>query len=298
MKRSSLERYGVKSIVDSQVHIWAADTPQRPWPKKGDEGNPHKPYPVNAEAMLLQMDLAGVQRAIIVPPSWPGLRNELALEAAEMYPDRFAVMGRLDVSDPASRGRMASWRVQPGMLGIRLFFSPRKPEECDGLRRGDFNWVWEEAEIAGIPITIMLPALADAPQILDSIAGAHPELKLCVDHLNTYLGEKNGLTETVPKLMPLAKHPNIALKASCLPRISNELYPFSDVHDTIKMCFDTFGPKRVFWGSDITHLPCSYCEAIKLFIENLPWLKGNDLEWVMGRGACEWFGWPLESDLC
>jgi hypothetical protein len=23
------------------------------------------------------------------------------------------------------------------------------------------------------------------------------------------------------------------------------------------------------------------------------WLKGEDLEWVMGRGVCEWLGWPL-----
>jgi hypothetical protein len=25
----------------------------------------------------------------------------------------------------------------------------------------------------------------------------------------------------------------------------------------------------------------------------LPWLKGEDLDWVMGRGICEWLGWPL-----
>ena len=27
-----------------------------------------------------------------------------------------------------------------------------------------------------------------------------------------------------------------------------------------------------------------------LFTEYLPWLKGEDLEWVMGRGVCEWPG--------
>ena len=30
-----------------------------------------------------------------------------------------------------------------------------------------------------------------------------------------------------------------------------------------------------------------------MFTEELPWLKGEDLEWVMGRGVCEWIGWKL-----
>jgi hypothetical protein len=28
-----------------------------------------------------------------------------------------------------------------------------------------------------------------------------------------------------------------------------------------------------------------------MFTEELPWLAGNDLEWVMGRGICAWIGW-------
>jgi len=28
-----------------------------------------------------------------------------------------------------------------------------------------------------------------------------------------------------------------------------------------------------------------------MFTEEMPWLKGEDLEWVMGRGICEWIGW-------
>ena len=24
-----------------------------------------------------------------------------------------------------------------------------------------------------------------------------------------------------------------------------------------------------------------------------PWPPGEDLAWVMGRGVCEWLGWPL-----
>jgi hypothetical protein len=66
------------------------------------------------------MDLAGVRRAVLVPPSWEGDRNDVALEAAGAYPDRFAVMGRFALQDPASRALIDGWTTQPGMLGLRL----------------------------------------------------------------------------------------------------------------------------------------------------------------------------------
>src|SRR4030095_7351742 len=59
------------NIVDSQVHIWGPDTPQRPWPP-GRATEAQKPYPISQETLLFQMDLAGVRRMVLVPPSWEG----------------------------------------------------------------------------------------------------------------------------------------------------------------------------------------------------------------------------------
>jgi hypothetical protein len=28
-----------------------------------------------------------------------------------------------------------------------------------------------------------------------------------------------------------------------------------------------------------------------MFTEEMPWLGGDDLDWVMGRGVCDWIGW-------
>jgi hypothetical protein len=32
-----------------------------------------------------------------------------------------------------------------------------------------------------------------------------------------------------------------------------------------------------------------------MFTEELPWLKGRDLELVMGRAVCDWLGWKIPS---
>jgi predicted TIM-barrel fold metal-dependent hydrolase len=106
-------------------------------------------------------------------------------------------------------------------------------------------------------------------------------------------GQARKVFEELPAVCALARHPNIAVKASGMPSLSAEPYPFRDLHGAIRQLVDAFGPRRVFWGTDLTRMPCTYYECITLFTEHLPWLKGEDLEWVMGRGVCEWLGWPL-----
>ena len=63
---------------------------------------PQLPEPFTIERLMPMMDEAGVDRAVIVPPSWPGDRNDYALEAVKRYPNRFRVMGRIPLQDPKS----------------------------------------------------------------------------------------------------------------------------------------------------------------------------------------------------
>jgi L-fuconolactonase len=275
-------------IADSQVHLWAADTPDRPWPP-GWAAQAQKPYPVTKEALLFQMDLAGVSRIVIVPPSWEGDRNELALEAARLYPDRFAVMGRLALEKPESRALVPDWKKQPGMLGMRFTF--RTDLQRPWLTDGTADWLWPAAEKAGIPLMVLVPGSLD---VLARIAERHPGLRLTIDHVGLLrISRGPAVFEELPKVCALAKYPNVAVKASGVPSLSAEIYPFRDVHEPMRRLFDAYGPKRMFWGTDLTRMPCSYCECIDLFTKEMPWLKGDDLEGVMGRGVCEWLGWPL-----
>src|SRR6185437_2328256 len=106
-------------IVDAQVHLWKANTPDRPWlPNRVAQ----LPEPFTIERLVPLMDEAGVDRVVVVPPSWPGDRNDYALEAARRYPDRFPVMGRIPLKNPASATLLPKWKEQPGMLGVRLTF--------------------------------------------------------------------------------------------------------------------------------------------------------------------------------
>jgi predicted TIM-barrel fold metal-dependent hydrolase len=277
-------------IVDSQVHLWGADSPARPWPP-GRAAEAQKPYPVSKETLLFEMDLAKVSRIVVVPPSWEGDRNDLALEAARLHPDRFAVMGRLALSDPKSRALVADWKKQPGMLGMRFTFHNEHNRHF--LTDGTADWLWPEAERHRIPLMVLVPGSLD---VLDRIATNHPGLKLVIDHCGLDVrGKGPKVWEELPAVCALAKHANVAVKASGMPALSTEGYPFRDLHPHIRRLVEAFGPRRTFWGTDLTRMPCTYRECIDLFTREQPWLKGEDLEWVMGRGVCEWLGWPLPA---
>src|SRR5437763_11410241 len=81
------------TIIDAQVHIWPPESVERPYVKE-DASKPHRPIPLTYDRLLEEMKTAGVDRVILVPPSWEGYRNEYALEAAQKYPDRFRGHGQ------------------------------------------------------------------------------------------------------------------------------------------------------------------------------------------------------------
>lgn len=281
-------------IVDAQVHLWAADAPERPWPKGDAALGPaaQRAVPLGADEMLREMDAAGVDRVVIVPPLWEGRRNDLALAAAKAHPRRFAVMGRLDPAAPESRGRIASWRDQPGMLGLR--FALHSAALSPLLTGGHMEWVWSEAEQAGVPVYVLVPH-ALVPQI-DDVARRYPGLRIVIDHFALAGAARDAEAfREFDKLLALAKRPNVAVKASAVPCFSSDSYPYRSLHVYVRRAYDAFGPRRLFWGTDLSRSPISYRQNVTMFVDEMPWLSGADKEWIMGRGVCEWLGWAVET---
>src|SRR5207244_9116539 len=81
------------------------------------------------------------------------------------------------------------------------------------------------------------------------------------------------------------------VKMSGAPSYSSQPYPYKNIHGYLRQIFEAFGPDRSFWGTDITRMPCSYRQCVTMFTEELPWLKGRDLERVMGGAVIDWLGW-------
>ena len=274
-------------IVDSQVHIWGADTPERAW-DRSRPARPHRPGAFTADELGAEMEAAGVSRAILIPPSWEGDRNDLALEAARGHPDRFAVAGRLPLEAPDLRGIIRDW-LEPGMKAVRLTL--RTPQELRLLADPDRAWVWAEIQRAGAPVMLYPNERTTDVHV---IARRHPGLRMVIDHMGLRRAKDEAALAGLPDLLAMAALRNVAVKASCLPFYTTDPYPFRRLHAPLRQVIDAFGPDRVFWGSDMTRLPCSYRDSVRMFTEELEWLDGDAKAAVMGRSLCAWLDWPAE----
>ncbi len=214
----------------------------------------------------------------------------MAIAAVRNYPGRFAIMGSLPLDAPDSGSRIAGWRQEPGMLGLRYNFL--RDEARQSLHNGELDWLWSAAESAGVPIAALA---TDSLAVLGGIAERHPGLRLTIDHLggrggNTTLKDAAAMTH-LPDLLALAKLPNVAVKATGAPGYSSEAYPFPAMQIFLHQIYDAFGPNRMFWGTDITKMTCSWRQCVAMFAEELPWLCDADKQLIMGDALCAWWGW-------
>jgi predicted TIM-barrel fold metal-dependent hydrolase len=269
-------------IVDAQVHIWANHVPANP--------NHRQVATYSADDLLAEMDAAGVDAALIHPPtSWDPDANDLAVEAARRHPDRLAILGNFPLDRPESRALVDAWKRRPGMLGLRFTFL--QPHQRTWPTDGTMDWLWPAAERAGVPVALLA---APFMPVVGQVAERHPRLKLIIDHLGRPSGTRDDAAwASLPEMLALARHPNVAVKATGAPSYSSQPYPYRNLHEPLRRIYEAFGPARMFWGTDITRMPCSWRQCVTLFTEELPWLTGADRELVMGRAVCDWLDWKL-----
>ncbi|MFG1187734.1 amidohydrolase family protein [Xanthobacter aminoxidans] len=277
-------------IVDSQIHVWAAETPDRPWPAER-MSHPQRSAPFLPSDALCEMDAAGVAGAVLVPPTWEGDRNDLALAAARAHPGRFTVMGRLALDAPDARDLVAGWRDHLGLSGFRLTF--HTPALRRHLDDPSASWLWRSLEDSGAPVMISVPGMARA---LQPVAERYEGLRIAVCHLARPIGgqEEAGFAD-LDDMLALSRFAHVSVKASATPCNTRDAYPFPRVHRHLLRVRDHFGAERMFWGSDLTRLPCTYRQCIDLFAEALPGLSEPERAQILGRSLCRWLNWTPTS---
>ena len=273
-------------IVDSQIHMWPANTPERPWVPGT---RPQLPEPFTIERVVPLIDEAGVDRVVIVPPTLEGDRLDYAQEAVKRYPGRFGIMGRINLNDPKTAQRFPTWKQQPGVLGIRLNIAG---EQAAWLTDGTADWFWPAAEKAGIPVMFLT---SGQTHLFGRIAERHPQLVLIIDHMGVSSAalQQKKMPEAIDQSFALAKYPNVSVKLSAAPLFSSEPYPFRDMTPTIRRLFDAYGPHRSYWGTDVTnsYAKATYKQRVTHFTEELGFLSEDDKDWIMGKAIVERLGW-------
>jgi predicted TIM-barrel fold metal-dependent hydrolase len=266
---------GVKSVlIDAQVHAWSVpDDPQYPWDPAFDpkELSLHE----FAEDVVAEMDEVGIDAAVLVggsmyPAERPG--NSYNIDSAKRFPGRFTVVARPDWRTPEPKAWIDDLCSEPVVVAIRLGSYKVEPWAADG----DYESMLAAAEEGGMPVCVGLGG-ANLP-LLHDVAHRHPDLRIILDHFSLeappYTISEPGPDpfRHLPNVLALAEEPNVCVKMTGIPALSNEAYPFRDIWEPCRKVVSEFGVERVCWGTDFNRT-----RPLHSYVAATDWLAEADV---------------------
>jgi len=113
--------------IDAQIHVFAPDEPAHPWSPTvlhddlyGGMRGRYAGRSARPAEVLAALDEHGVFGAVIVTPTVYGFDNGFSLEAHELAPERFRVVGLVDATGDDVEDAMSAWAAHPAAVGVRL----------------------------------------------------------------------------------------------------------------------------------------------------------------------------------
>jgi predicted TIM-barrel fold metal-dependent hydrolase len=277
-------------IIDSQVHAYEANTPQRPW-----HTVPNWPDHVTGDEMVAAMDEVGVDGAIFVSPfAMYRYDASYAVEVQRAHPGRFALVKPVDPDDAAVADAIAEWKRTPGTVGIRIMMRKEVGRDANdpGLER-----IARAAVRHDFPVNLSCAGNLDAATTL---IDRHPQTRFIVDHLGlvqprTPPAPPQPWAE-LPKLLELARRPNAVVKVSGACTLAREPYPFPDIWDPLARVFDAWGFERCLWGTDWTRAfaVVDYEQAVEAF-RSTDRLSDGERTMLMGGACSKAYGWSPQK---
>ena len=231
--------------IDSQVHAYERDHPERPW-----KGFLHGPDAVTGDDMVAAMDAVGVDGALLVSPFL--LYRYDASYACEVYakhPSRFGLIKPFDPRSEAVAEEMAEWAETPGVVGARLMLMTKDPEAATpGLNR-----VLAAGAHVGLPVNVLCWGNL---VLMRDLARRNPNTQIVIDHVGlTQPFEPPAPPEPFADLadvVSLVACDNVAIKISGACTLSHQPFPYPDIWEPLSKIFDVFGFDRCMWGTDWT----------------------------------------------
>ena len=267
-------------IIDSQVHAYEANTPQRPW-----HSVPNWPPHVTGDEMVAAMDKVGVDGAIFISAhSLYQYDASYAVEVQRKHPDRLAIVKPVNPEDPAVADVIADWKKTPGTVGIRIMM---RKDAAHARSDAGVDRVLRAAVKNDFPVNLSCAGNLDgATALIDR----YPDNRFIVDHLGlmqprTPPAPPEPWAE-LPKLLALASRKNAVVKVSGACTLAREPYPFPDIWDPLARVFDAWGFERCLWGTDWTRAfaVVNYEQAVEPFRQTRR-LSDSERAMLMG-GAC------------
>ncbi len=275
--------------IDSQVHAYERDRPERPW-----SGHLEGPDEVTGDDMAAAMDAVGVDGALLVSPySMYRYDASYALEVYDRHPGRFGVIRPFDPESDSIEEEMEEWTATRGVVGARIMLSYGSYEsEHQGLNR-----ILAAGGKAGVPINVMSSGnLA----LLGELARRNPDTRIVIDHVGLAQPHQPPAPPEpfadLDDVLSMAELENVAIKISGACTLSHEPFPYPDIWEPLGRIFDAFGLERCMWGTDWTRAVrlLTYEQGVEAF-RVTDRLSDSERATLMGGALANIYNWSPDA---
>ena len=97
----------------------------------------------------------------------------------------------------------------------------------------------------------------------------------------------------MPQLLALAKHPNIAVKATGGPSYASDAYPFRSLHKPYRAHLRRVRAAGACSGAPTSRACPAPGGSASRISPSCPGCPAADRELIMGRAICDWIGWKI-----
>ena len=252
-----------------------------------------------AEALLAQMDWAGVDRAVLLQGPFYGEANAYVASAVARFPDRFVGAFAPDPLASDVKGRFKQCIEEYGFCIVK--FELTEPTGLTGvyphlrIDAPEFEWIYETAQREGLVITFDLGKIgsrAYQTEAVAAIAERYPELTIVIAHLaQPPIGESQNaeLNKIWRRQILLGRKPNIFFDLSALPAYSRDYdeYPYQWARDYIRRAAELIGAEKIMWGTDAPGLLTSgtYRQLLNYVRLHCDFLSEEEMAGLLGLNA-------------
>jgi L-fuconolactonase len=261
-------------IIDPHVHVWTHD-PRYPWAKE----TTRPPEKDATPEMLLELMRANeVARTVIIQVIHYRWDNSYAADVLRQYPQYFLGVARVNPESPRAPDDLSHLVEGQKFQGVRL--SPARDATGDWIRGPLMPPLWKRCRDLKVSMNI-LADIGRMPEIA-VLVEKFPDLTVVIDHMADCPADQ---PEELAKLLALARYPRVFVKVSHTWSVSKQAYPYRDAQEQVKRLYDTFGPRRLMWGTDwpLVERHCGYAKALAMVRDEMKFLNEEDKSWMLSR---------------
>ncbi len=269
--------------VDTHAHIISSDPARFPHlPLSGSLPDWPVERFVDAEKLLLRMERAGVDRAVLVQySSAHGYDNRYVLATAQQHADKFVAVCTLDGLQSDASEKLTEC-VEQGAAGLRIRARGREP----GLDWLTCEPLWQCAADLHVPVCVhfMENMQAEGLKLLPSLLTQFPTVLVVLDHAGNPPWREGPPTYGLQPVLDLARFPELTIKFAT---INLERLHAAQVEPSIALeqLIKAFGAHRIMWGSDAPNTPGDYRAMLEWMCSTMTEVSETDRDWILAGTA-------------